>query len=148
MEIYERTGRTLTQAAPARPRSRTSRRCAGQLAQARAIYSATNPNMRLLETRVAALEAIVAEQRAALGDDPGMSEYEAALAEIDGQLEFIAEEKARIETELAGLDASIQATPANELVLGEMQRDYGNLQASTTPPPISWPPPRSASGSR
>ena len=100
-----------------------------QLVQARVIYSATNPNLRLLETRVAGLEAIVAEQRAALGDDPGMSEYEAALAEIDGRLEFNAEEKARIETELEGLDASIQATPANELVLGEMQRDYGNLQA-------------------
>ena len=52
-----------------------------QLAQARVIYSATNPTLRLLETRVAGLEAIVAEQRAALGDDPGMSEYEAALAE-------------------------------------------------------------------
>lgn len=57
-----------------------------------------------------------------------MSEYDAALADIDGKLQFNDDEKARIETELKGLEASIQATPANELMLGEMQRDYNNVQ--------------------
>lgn len=127
VEFYERTGRTLN-ATPGTPEEQELEEMRGQLARARAIYSASNPNIRLLETRIAALERIVAEQRDALGATEGMSEYDLQLAQIDGRLEFIAEEKGRIETELAGLEASISATPANELLLGEMQRDYQNVQ--------------------
>jgi uncharacterized protein involved in exopolysaccharide biosynthesis len=127
VEFYARTGRTMN-ATPGTPEEQELEAMRGQLARARAIYSATNPNIRLLETRIAALERIVAEQRDALGATEGMSEYDLQLAQIDGRLEFIADEKARIETELAALDASISATPANELLLGEMQRDYQNVQ--------------------
>lgn len=129
VDLYERTGRVSINAPPGSPEERNLEDLRRQLVQARVIFSADNPKIRLLETRIRGLEGVVAEQRAALGEEAeGMSDYEIALAEIDGRLEFIAEEKARIETELAELDASIQATPANELVLGEMQRDYRNVQ--------------------
>jgi len=128
VDIYERTGRVAASEAPISPEAATLEDLRRQLTQARVLFSADNPKIRLLETRIAGLEGIVAEQRAALGEDEGLSDYEVALSQIDGRLEFIAEEKARIETELAELDASIQATPANELVLGEMQRDYQNVQ--------------------
>jgi len=128
VDIYERTGRVAASDAPISPEAATLEDLRRQLTQARVLFSADNPKIRLLETRIAGLEGIVAEQRAALGEDEGLSDYEVALSQIDGRLEFIAEEKARIETELAELDASIQATPANELVLGEMQRDYQNVQ--------------------
>jgi uncharacterized protein involved in exopolysaccharide biosynthesis len=127
VEIYERTGRVAT-GMPGTPEEQDLEALRRELAQARVIYSESNPNLRLLEVRIAGLEAIVAEQRATTGRAEGMSEYEAVLAEIDGRLAFNTEEKTRIETELEGLDTSIQATPANELVLGEMQRDYDNLQ--------------------
>jgi succinoglycan biosynthesis transport protein ExoP len=127
VEFYARTGRTLN-AAPGTPEEQELEDMRGQLARARAIYSETNPNIRLLETRIATLERIVAEQRDALGATEGMSEYDLQLAQIDGRLAFIAEERARIEAELAALEASISATPANELLLGEMQRDYQNVQ--------------------
>ena len=52
-----------------------------------------------------------------------LSELDIELAPIDARLEFIAEEKARIEATLAELDASIQATPANEMVLGGLERE-------------------------
>jgi uncharacterized protein involved in exopolysaccharide biosynthesis len=100
-----------------------------QLARAKVIYSESNPNIRLLETRIAGLEQIVAEQRAELGlETEGMSDYEMQLAQIDGRLEFIAEDQARIQADIDKLDTSIQATPGNELTLGELQRDYNNLQ--------------------
>jgi uncharacterized protein involved in exopolysaccharide biosynthesis len=127
VEIYERTGRVAT-GTPGTPEEQDLEELRRQLTRARVIYSESNPNLRLLEVRIAGLEAIVAEQRATTGAAEGMSEYEAALAEIDGRLAFNSEEKARIETELEGLEASIQATPANELMLGEMQRDHENLQ--------------------
>lgn len=128
VEIYERTGRVTT-GTPGTPEEQDLEALRRQLVQARVLYSASNPNIRLLETRIAGLEKVVAEQRATTGAAEGMSDYEAALAELDGRLDFNDEEKARIDAELKGLDASIQATPGNELVLGEMQRDYSNIQA-------------------
>jgi polysaccharide biosynthesis transport protein len=101
-----------------------------QLSRARAIYSAANPNIRLLETRIAALQETVAEQRALVGDDDldGMSPLDLQLAEIDGRLAYLAEEKTRMEAEIAELEASIQATPANAQILDGLERDYANLQ--------------------
>jgi polysaccharide chain length determinant protein (PEP-CTERM system associated) len=128
VELYESTGTVLT-GAPRTPEERDLEEMRRQLAQARVIFSAGNPKIRLLEVRVAGLEAIVAEQREAAGGAAGaLSEYEVQLAELDGRLAFIDEEKGRIQAELAELQTSIEATPANELVLAEMQRDYDNLQ--------------------
>jgi polysaccharide biosynthesis transport protein len=71
----------------------------------------------------------VAEQNALLDDeDEGMSPLDLQLADIDGRLEFIAEEKARMEADLAELEESIQATPANALVLEGLEREYRNVQ--------------------
>jgi polysaccharide chain length determinant protein (PEP-CTERM system associated) len=129
VDIYERTGRVAADTDPGSPEERDLAALQSDLTRARVIYSANNPKIRLLETRIAGLEKIVAEQRAAAGGDTeGLSDYEARLAEIDGRVAFIDEEKARIDAELDALEASIQATPANELVLGEMQRDYRNVQ--------------------
>ena len=129
VDIYERTGRVALNAPPGSPEEQELNEMRSQLARAKVIYSETNPNIRLLETRIAGLEKIVAEQQAERGiDTEGMSDYDAALAQIDGRLEFIAEDQARIQAEIDSLDTSIQATPANELALGELQRDYDNLQ--------------------
>ena len=75
------------------------------------------------------------EQRAAraLPDEDGeaaqpLTELEIELAPIDERLKFIAEEKAMIEETLAELDASIQATPANEMVLAGLERELATLQ--------------------
>jgi uncharacterized protein involved in exopolysaccharide biosynthesis len=86
--------------------------------------------VRLLEGRIAALESLVAEQRAAraVPDAEGNaaappSELDLELAPITARLEFIAAEKAMIEKTLADLDASIQETPSNEMVLGGLERE-------------------------
>ena len=46
---------------------------------------------------------------------------------IDARLEFIAQDKAAIEKTLAELEASIQATPKNEMVLAGLDRELANL---------------------
>jgi polysaccharide biosynthesis transport protein len=128
VRIYERTGQVTGVAdTPEEAELADLRR---QLSRARVIYSPTNPNIRLLETRIAALEQEVAEQRALLDDGlEGLSPIDIQLSDIDGRLEFIAEERARMEEELAALDASIQATPANALILEGLEREYRNTQS-------------------
>jgi polysaccharide biosynthesis transport protein len=129
VRIYEQTGRVVSN----RQRSREEQDLEAlrqQLAQARLVYSETSPAVTQLKTRISALEPIVAEQIAMLNPDfLEMSEIEIQLAQIDGRLEFINGEKARIEAELATLEETIRRTPTNELALGGLERDLSNLQS-------------------
>jgi polysaccharide chain length determinant protein (PEP-CTERM system associated) len=129
VRIYEQTGRVVSNRQRTREEEdlETLRQ---QLAQARLVYSETSPAVTQLKTRISVLEPIVAEQIAMLNPDfLEMSEIEIQLAQIDGRLEFIAGEKARIEAELADIERSIRETPANELSLGALERDRSNLQS-------------------
>lgn len=129
VQIYERTGQIAGFAEALSPEEAELQEVRRELSRARTVYSPSNPNVRMLENRVSALEKTVAEQRALLGEEfEGMSPLDIKLAEIDGQLEFIAEERARMEAELAELQKSIEATPANALILEGMERDHRNVQ--------------------
>jgi uncharacterized protein involved in exopolysaccharide biosynthesis len=130
--VFERTGRTAVALSPEEEELETLK---SELRRQRAIYAPTSPPIRLLETRIAALEGLVADQRAqrAVPDAEGnatepASELEVELAPIDARLDFIAQEKALIQTTLAELDASIQATPENEMVLAGLERELANLE--------------------
>ena len=106
-----------------------------QLLQQQAIYKAGSPQIRVLQTRIAALQSLVAEQQAARAV-PGadgqaaqpLSELEVELAPIDEQLKYIADERAGVEQTLADLAASLQATPENEMTLADLERELANLQ--------------------
>ncbi len=130
--VFERTGRTTTTALS--PEEEELEALRSTLTQQRSVYAATSPQVRMLETRIAALEALVAEQRerrAVPGADgqaaAPASELEVELAPIDSRLEYIAQDKAVIERTLAELDASIQATPGNEMALANLERELANL---------------------
>jgi uncharacterized protein involved in exopolysaccharide biosynthesis len=129
VQIYEQTGRvpSMRELSPEEQTLETLRR---QLDEARAVYSETSPNVTLLKSRIAALEPLVADQRAIANPQyAGMSEYEIQLADLDGRLAFIASEKARIQGLLDDLDRSIRATPANEMRLLALEREQANLRA-------------------
>ncbi len=127
VSIYEQTGRVFS----TRELSREEEQLADlrqQLAQALSVYSETSPNVTMLKNRVAALEPVVEEQLALINPDfLGMSEYEIQLAQLDGRLEFLAGEKARLVTTLDNLDRSIRETPANEMTLTGLQREQESL---------------------
>lgn len=130
--VFERTGRAGS--FNLSPEEQELESLKSQLIQSRAIYAAASPQIRLLESRIAALDGLVAEQRAARatptpdgGTAAPTSALDLELAPIDARLAFIAQEKAMIGQTLAGLDASIQATPANEMALSGLQRELDNL---------------------
>jgi polysaccharide chain length determinant protein (PEP-CTERM system associated) len=132
--VFERTGRSSA-TAQLSPEETQLTQMQNELVQQRTIYAPSSPQIRILEGRVAALQKVVDDQRAARSV-PGpdgkpaapASELDVELAPIDSQLKFIAENKAMVEKTLADLDASIQATPANEQVLDGLQRELDNLQ--------------------
>lgn len=132
--VFERTGRASNSMALS-PEEEELQSLKSQLLQQQAIYKPGSPTIRVLQTRIAALESLVAEQRAARAI-PGadgepvqpLSELEVELAPIDEQLKYIAEERAAVEETLAELAASIQATPNNEMALVDLERELTNLQ--------------------
>jgi uncharacterized protein involved in exopolysaccharide biosynthesis len=136
--LFERTGRASS-LGPLSPEEQELDALRSELIQKRAVYSATSPQIRMLENRLAALEGLVEEQqeqRVAPGLDgsigSAMSELDVELAPIDARLDFIAEEKAAIERQLDKLNSSIVATPANEMVLGGLELEMESLERQHT----------------
>ncbi len=135
--VFERTGRTGTVELSLEEEELATLK--SERLQQLAVYAPTSARIRVLDNRIASLEALVAQQRAERAtpvlDGSGgetiaapTSELELELAPIDARLGFIAEEKAMIENTLAELQASIAATPRNEMVLGGLERELANLQ--------------------
>lgn len=115
------------------PEQRQLQTLRDQMSSLQAVLSPENPKVKLLAAQITALEGVVAQQLAGGGDvnpDGGvMSSYDMQLADIDGQLTFLADLRAEILTQQAALEASINATPANVVALDTLQRDYANVRA-------------------
>ncbi|WP_062118909.1 GumC family protein [Aureimonas sp. AU40] len=98
----------------------------------RALFTEASPGIRSLQSQIAALEAAVRAQR--LGNpspDKGRappSSTALQLADIDGQLDFIAKEGASTSSALEELSRSIVATPGNASVLNALERSSRNTQ--------------------
>ncbi len=60
--------------------------------------------------------------------DVAATAFKLQIADIDSQISFDEDQKKLIETELASLKASIDATPGNAIQLDALQRDYDNTQ--------------------
>ena len=87
----------------------------------------------MMQRRIAALEEIVAEQQAAeAGVDTGTGQAPSAaeiqLSDIQGQLDYIADQKEILSERMAGINETIEATPGNASTLETLQRDYQNVQ--------------------
>lgn len=104
-----------------------------ELANALAVLSPQNPRVRVLEAQIAALEVTVTGQLAAGGQvtqtGAQPSAYDLQLADIDGQLAYLAALKDEVAVTMDALRRSIEATPGNAIALDTLQRDYANLRA-------------------
>ena len=103
-----------------------------ELTGALAIYSRTNPRIKILEARIEALEASVGSKAAS--DDAvrepvaPLNALDIQLKEIDGLISSLEFEKVGVDEELAKLEVSIEKTPTVSITLEALQRDYDNIQ--------------------
>ena len=132
-DLYAQNGNidSLTPSVAATPEAQRLQELKDQYSSSVAVLSLDNPRVKVLRAQIDALEKIVAAQSGAIDTANGqpMTPYELELADIDGQLEYIASQKAQIQQSLDALEASIAATPANAVTLDTLQRDYANLRA-------------------
>jgi succinoglycan biosynthesis transport protein ExoP len=137
--VFERTGRASTNVTLS-PEEQELQTLQSQLLQSQAVYKSTSPQIRVLQSRISALQELVAKQQAdravPLADGTGagkpLSELDVELAPIDQRLSDIAAERASLQKTLADLDAAQQATPKNEMVLNDLERQLASLQTQYT----------------
>lgn len=126
-------------AAPLSPLEMQLEQLRHQLTNARAVYNDDSPRVTVLASRIAALEALQAEQAAAtagiepLSGDPAEefvapSPVELQIEDIDTRLRFLDEQGALIEGELVQLEDTLERTPANAIALENLRRDYANIE--------------------
>ncbi len=127
-ELFDRTGRIGTSTADLTPEQARLEDLRQELASALVIYAPDNPRVRALQTQVAALEEAVRQQLGGGAGEGALTTFDLQVADIDGQINFMADQKRALEEELADIARSIEATPANAIVLGELQSDIENLR--------------------
>ncbi len=121
------------------PEERQLQRLKEQLATSAAVLSLDNPRIRVMKSQIEALEELIAEQTAAAvlngegaaaqTDSQPLTLYDVQLADLDNQLEFISDSRAQIEADMARLQETIDATPANAIELDTLQRNYDAARA-------------------
>lgn len=126
-ELYDRTGRTVTNAEARTPEEERLDLLRQELASALVVLSSTNPRVRALQNEVNALEEAVKEQRDAAGGGR-LTPFEVQMLDIDGQISYLAEQKALVEKDLGLLQTSIEATPGNSIRLAELRSNYETLR--------------------
>jgi hypothetical protein len=80
-----------------------------------------------LQLQLEALERAAVSQSVAAGTNEAGSEptpYELQLAQIDGEIGYLVDQKAQVERELEALRLSLEATPRNAAQLAEMEREH------------------------
>jgi uncharacterized protein involved in exopolysaccharide biosynthesis len=126
-ELYDRTGRLVTNAEARTPEEERLDELRQELASALVVLSSTNPRVRALQNEVNALEEAVKEQRDAAGGGR-LTPFEVQMLDIDGQIDYLAEQKDLVEKDLVDLETSIEATPGNSIKLAELQSNYETLR--------------------
>lgn len=129
VELYQRTGAIeAPTAAPQTPAERQLQDLRDQLASALAVLSPTNPRVKMLQAQIATAEKAVAAQGSGAPVDTGLSAYDLQLADIDGQLGYLASQKAQVQQNMDALAKTIEATAGNALQLETYERDYANIR--------------------
>lgn len=94
-----------------------------------ALFAPGSPSVVAVERRIAEFERPPAGEPETGTPREMPGDLKLQLADIDGRLEFIAQEKARLSGSIADLEASIARTPANEAALNHLTRGYESLGA-------------------
>lgn len=129
---FETQGRTPD--APARtPEEQQLQALEEELATLLTVLAPANPKVKLLEARVEGMRTRVDAQRAlnipgTPTDDTGtpLNNFDLQMAELEGNIEYLAEQRDQIEQSLLNLATTIEATPGNAITLETLERDYAN----------------------
>jgi uncharacterized protein involved in exopolysaccharide biosynthesis len=127
--LFQATGQLTGTAAAQTPEAQQLNQLRQQMNTFIATYSPTNPKVKQLQAQIDQLEAIVQAQQLppdAAGSQ--MSPLDVQIAAIDTQIQALEAQRTQLNEQLAVLKDSIDRTPANQVALDALNRDYANIQ--------------------
>ncbi|MCK8465152.1 lipopolysaccharide biosynthesis [Aliiroseovarius sp. S1339] len=131
VRIFETTGQVGGLAGPAlSPEQQQLEEMRAALNNALAVYSETNPRVKILRARIEALEKTLQSMPPEENDQPltGNSLLDVQLAEITARENSLNEQKRSTQKQLEKLADTIERTPSNSIRLDELQLEYANVQ--------------------
>lgn len=134
VQVFQETGQVqATQGANRSPEQQQLDDLNQQLNQALVVYSESNPNVRMLRARIRQVEDVIAAQTAAQPADknPSLPRHpmlDIQLADIESRLSVLQDQKKSVEKQLKEVSDSVARTPANDIALASLDRDYQNIQ--------------------
>ncbi len=135
VRLHEATGAANDTDASAQqtPEARDLQALKDERARQGAVLSAENPRIKILDAQIASLQVIVDAQASGGGDVNAqgvpLSAFDIQLAELEGQMKYLDDQRTQITAEMAALESSITATPGNAITLDTLERDYANVRA-------------------
>jgi uncharacterized protein involved in exopolysaccharide biosynthesis len=123
VQVFQETGRIV--GANPSPQEQELAKHQKELDNALMVYAPGNPRIRVLQNRVTQIEAAILAQ----GGGDRQSLFDLQLAQLDAREQSLGEQRASVETQLAGLATSIEQTPLNAIALERLERDYRQIQS-------------------
>ena len=133
LDVFEQSGSIgAAQTAPTTPAQAKLNQLEQQLNDALAIYSENNPKVKLLQAQIEQQTKIVQDQLG-LAVNPtsqstGTSILDVQIADIDARIDIFRGDLASSEEQLAAINETIDRTPAVQIQLDALNRDYANIQ--------------------
>lgn len=127
--LFNATGQLTGAAVNQTPEAQQLAQLRQQMTTFMATYSPTNPKVRQLQAQIDRLEEIVKAQQ--LPPDAAaaqMSPLDIQLASLDTQINALEKQRQQLLDQLAVLKDSIDRTPANQIALDALTRDFQNVQ--------------------
>lgn len=131
VQVFESTGQVGGLGGPAlTPEQQQLEALRSELNNALAIYSETNPRVKVLKARIAQVEEIVNSQPVPEKNQQstGNSLLDVQLAEIATRQNILEEQKTSTAKQLETLNDTIARTPTNAIRLDELELEYQNIQ--------------------
>jgi polysaccharide chain length determinant protein (PEP-CTERM system associated) len=137
VQVFEATGQLESEGPSLSPDEQRLREMRFQLDEALSIYSETNPQVRMLQARIAQLEERIEARAEAQSDTEetetseerrGSTTLNLQLSEIDARISFLGEQRQDILERLEALNETLERTPANSVALDELMRRYRNIE--------------------
>lgn len=130
-EVFE-SGGEIGSDAPLSPDAKRLAELRANLDSALAIYSKSNPRVRMLQAQIAQMErkilATASESELAAPQNARAAMLDLQLAEIQTRRKNLLDQKSFIEEEVQSLARSIAKTPEISVMIDTLERDYGNIQ--------------------
>lgn len=131
--IFNSTGQVDQTNAQQTPEAKQLAALQAQLSQALAVYSTDNPKVKMLQAQIVQQEAIVKAQVPVLppadnGTGQPATMLDVQLVDLDTRIKQSEDSMAQIAEQLRVLTETIDRTPANQIALDALTRDYQNVQ--------------------